>query len=411
MTGVHAGRDGAGVLQHRAHLRGRDHRHHLHRGGHGVRARPVPVPSDAARWSALFLLATLVPGVTTQVATFQIINGLGLYGSRWALILLFMGTDIVSIYIFVQFMRSIPRSLDEAAMIEGAGHLRIFFQIILPNLKPAIATVVIIKGIGIYNEFFLPFLYLNDPDELSRSPRRCSRSRDRTARSGRSSAAGVVITIIPILRAVPVPAAVHLQRLHVGRDEVAPHLGDGGSWAGCPVVVRHTRVARTSAMRSGSCSGASSPTPDRSRPGSRTPSGVHHAGAWSTVSPGSLRAHVVERVGVEPRQRDARQRRARRASRHRHRVQGVAAVLRDHAVHRQDGVDDVGVHGRPGVQQRPHLLVEGDPRAEVGQLRLVGLLQVPLDPEVPEQRGRGPEGQRVATTGAVRRARSRRARR
>ena len=112
----------------------------------------------------MFLLATLVPGVTTQVATFQIINGLGLYGSRWALILLFMGTDIVSIYIFVQFMRSIPRSLDEAATIEGAGHLRIFFQIILPNLKPAIATVVIIKGIAIYNEFYIPFLYLRSPD-------------------------------------------------------------------------------------------------------------------------------------------------------------------------------------------------------------------------------------------------------
>ena len=55
---------------------------------------------------ALFLLATLVPGVTTQVATFQIINGLGLYDSRFALILLFMGTDIISIYIFLQFMRA-----------------------------------------------------------------------------------------------------------------------------------------------------------------------------------------------------------------------------------------------------------------------------------------------------------------
>jgi multiple sugar transport system permease protein len=147
---------------------------------------------------ALFLLATLVPGVTTQVATFQIINGLGLYGSRWALILLFMGTDIVSIYIFVQFMRSIPKSLDEAAMIEGAGHLRIFFQIILPNLKPAIATVVIIKGIGIYNEFFLPFLYLNDPSTRPISTALFA-FKGPYGSQWEVISAGVILTIIPIL--------------------------------------------------------------------------------------------------------------------------------------------------------------------------------------------------------------------
>jgi len=146
----------------------------------------------------LFLLATLVPGVTTQVATFQIINGLGLYGSRWALILLYMGTDIVSVYIFLQFMHSIPKSLDEAAMIEGAGHLRIFLQIILPNLKPAIATVVIIKGIGIYNEFFLPFLYINDPDKLPISTA-LFKFKGPYGSNWELISAGVVITIIPIL--------------------------------------------------------------------------------------------------------------------------------------------------------------------------------------------------------------------
>lgn len=107
-----------------------------------------------------FLLAALVPAVTTQVATFQIVNNLGLYNSRLAPIALFLGTDIVSIYIFIQFMRSIPISLDEAAKLDGAGHFTIYTRIILPLLKPAIATVVIIKGIAIYNEFYIPFLYM-----------------------------------------------------------------------------------------------------------------------------------------------------------------------------------------------------------------------------------------------------------
>lgn len=111
-----------------------------------------------------FLLATLVPAVTTQVATFQVVNGLGLFNTRWAAIVLFMGTDIVSIYIFLQFMRSIPRSLDEAAMLDGAGRLTIYARVIFPLLRPAIATVVIIKGIAIYNEYYIPFLYMPSRD-------------------------------------------------------------------------------------------------------------------------------------------------------------------------------------------------------------------------------------------------------
>lgn len=107
-----------------------------------------------------FLLATLIPGVTTQVATFQVINALGIYNTRFAPILLYMGTDIISIYIFLQFMDNISISMDEAAMIEGASYFKIYSKVILPLLKPAIATVVIIKGVGIYNDFYTPFLYM-----------------------------------------------------------------------------------------------------------------------------------------------------------------------------------------------------------------------------------------------------------
>lgn len=113
---------------------------------------------------ALFLVATLVPGVTTQVATFQIVNGLGLYDSLWALIALNLGTDIISIYIFLQFMQSIPKDVDEAAMLDGANKFTIYWRVILPLLKPAIATVVIIKGIAIYNEFYQAFLYAPSPE-------------------------------------------------------------------------------------------------------------------------------------------------------------------------------------------------------------------------------------------------------
>ncbi|GAA3053085.1 carbohydrate ABC transporter permease [Kitasatospora albolonga] len=113
---------------------------------------------------ALFLLASLVPSVTTQVATFQIIDNLGAFNTRWAPILLYLGTDIISIYIFLQFIRSIPVSLDEAARLDGANSFTIYWRIILPMLKPAIATVVIVKGVTVYNDFFIPFLYMPSSD-------------------------------------------------------------------------------------------------------------------------------------------------------------------------------------------------------------------------------------------------------
>ncbi|MEU1318426.1 carbohydrate ABC transporter permease [Streptomyces tibetensis] len=113
---------------------------------------------------ALFLVAALVPGVTTQVATFQIVNSFGMFDSLWAPIALYTGTDIVSIYIFLQFVRSIPVSLDESARLDGANAFTVYRKIIFPLLKPAIATVVIVKGITVYNDFYIPFLYMPSED-------------------------------------------------------------------------------------------------------------------------------------------------------------------------------------------------------------------------------------------------------
>lgn len=146
----------------------------------------------------MFLIATLIPSVTSQVATFQIINGLGLFNTKAALILLFMGTDIIAIYIFLQFMASIPTSLDEAAMIDGANRWTIFWRVILPLLKPAIATVVIIKGIAIYNEFYMPFLYLPSQGMISTS---LFNFKGPFGAQWEIIAAGTVIVIVPSLLA------------------------------------------------------------------------------------------------------------------------------------------------------------------------------------------------------------------
>jgi ABC-type glycerol-3-phosphate transport system permease component len=147
---------------------------------------------------ALFLLATLVPAVTTQVATFQVINQLGLFNTRWSAIALFLGTDIVSILIFTQFLRGVPRELDEAAALDGAGPFTIYWRIILPLLKPAIATVVIIKSIAIYNEFYIPFLYMPSSD-LGVISTSLFRFKGPFGAQWEVISAGVIIVIVPTL--------------------------------------------------------------------------------------------------------------------------------------------------------------------------------------------------------------------
>lgn len=145
---------------------------------------------------ALFMIATLIPSVTSQVATFQLINGMGLYDTKAALILLFTGTDIIAIYLFIQFMQSIPISLDEAAMLDGANRWTIYWRIILPLLKPAIATVTIIKGIGIYNEFYTPFLYLPSQGLVSTT---LFNFKSTTNTQWEVIAAGTLLVILPSL--------------------------------------------------------------------------------------------------------------------------------------------------------------------------------------------------------------------
>ncbi|MEU6551107.1 carbohydrate ABC transporter permease [Streptomyces sp. NPDC046915] len=146
----------------------------------------------------LFLLAALVPGVTTQVATFQIVNSFGLFDTRWAPILLYMGTDIVSIYIFLQFVRSIPISLDESARLDGANAFTIYRKIIFPLLKPATATVVIVKGITVYNDFYIPFLYMPSQD-LGVISTSLFRFRGPFGAHWETISAGAVLVILPTL--------------------------------------------------------------------------------------------------------------------------------------------------------------------------------------------------------------------
>lgn len=108
----------------------------------------------------LFMFATIIPQITTQVVNYKTIMALGLTNNLAGPVLLYIGADIIQIYIYLQFIKNIPYELDESAMIEGASLIKIFRSIVFPLLAPATYTIIILKTISIYNDFFVPFLYL-----------------------------------------------------------------------------------------------------------------------------------------------------------------------------------------------------------------------------------------------------------
>jgi multiple sugar transport system permease protein len=76
----------------------------------------------------------------------------------------FLATEAFFIFLMVQFIRGIPRELDEAARIDGCGHLRIFGQVLIPLMIPALATTAIFTFIWTWSDFFTPLIYLTSPD-------------------------------------------------------------------------------------------------------------------------------------------------------------------------------------------------------------------------------------------------------
>lgn len=147
----------------------------------------------------LFLFATLIPGIATQVTVYQIMNSLGWIDKLYGYCILMMGTDIISIYIFIQFFENISVSLDESAIVDGASYYTVFFKILLPLLKPAIITCLILKGVGTYNEYYMSNLYLQSKDKFVTVSTALFKFVGPIGSQYNFICAGVVITILPAL--------------------------------------------------------------------------------------------------------------------------------------------------------------------------------------------------------------------
>lgn len=112
-------------------------------------------------WFALMLMTIMLPIHVVIVPQYILFSSLGWVNTVLPLIVpKLLATDAFFVFLMVQFIRGIPRDMDEAAKIDGCGQFRIFFSIIVPLLTPAMATTAIFTFIQTWNEFFGPLIYL-----------------------------------------------------------------------------------------------------------------------------------------------------------------------------------------------------------------------------------------------------------
>lgn len=147
----------------------------------------------------MFLFASLLPGIAMQVSVYQIMYSLGWINFLPGYIIMMCGTDIISIYIFIQFFENISDSLDESAIMDGCTYFGVFFRILFPLLKPAIVTVMILKGVGVYNEYYTANLYLQDKNRLVTVATSLFKFTGPLGNQYNYICAGVIITMLPAL--------------------------------------------------------------------------------------------------------------------------------------------------------------------------------------------------------------------
>ncbi|MBN9028022.1 MAG: carbohydrate ABC transporter permease [Rhizobiales bacterium] len=112
---------------------------------------------------AFFLAGVMLPIRLASVELFSLMKTLDLLDSRLGLILVYSAIRIpFAVFILANFMRVLPRELEEAARLDGAKEWRILFRIILPTIKPAVAIVAIFTAIAVWNDFFFPLIFIFD---------------------------------------------------------------------------------------------------------------------------------------------------------------------------------------------------------------------------------------------------------
>lgn len=145
----------------------------------------------------IFLLGMMIPVYAMIVPLFSMFNKMGLLNSRLAVIIPQIGISFpMAIFIMSGFMGSIPRELEEAAVMDGCNIYQIFFKIIVPISKSSVVTVAVVNFINVWNDLLLPQIFLTDSSKMT-LPVGLTEFQGRYATNYVAEIAAVLITIVP----------------------------------------------------------------------------------------------------------------------------------------------------------------------------------------------------------------------
>ncbi len=150
-------------------------------------------------FSSFFVAGLTLPFRLAIVPLFLLLNSLGLIDNRIGLILVYAATGIpFSVFILSAFFRQLPQELSEAARIDGANEFVIFSRVMLPLVRPALATVAIFQFVPLWNDFFFPLILLRSTDKWT-LPVGMTRFFGEFQTDWSTLFAGLVITTLPLV--------------------------------------------------------------------------------------------------------------------------------------------------------------------------------------------------------------------
>ncbi|ADU31411.1 carbohydrate ABC transporter permease [Evansella cellulosilytica] len=146
-----------------------------------------------------FVIGLLVPIHATLVPMFILMQNIGLINTRWALIFPYVAFNLpITIFLLTSFMSTFPKEIEESAIMDGCGVFRVFWSIILPMTRPAIATAVILNFINNWNEFAFALVLIND-DQLRTLPLGLANFAGEYATNYVAQMSGLTIVLIPTI--------------------------------------------------------------------------------------------------------------------------------------------------------------------------------------------------------------------
>lgn len=160
------------------------------------------------------LAALVIPGQVAMMPLFLLLKTLGLVNTYAGAMVPGLAS-LFGIYLVRQYAQSIPDELLEAARIDGAGEWRIFWQIVLPVLKPILVTLAIFSFLGTWNDFMWPLIVLSDESMQTLPVALASLSRERV-QDNELMMAGAVVTVLPVLALFLLLQRYYIQGLLMG---------------------------------------------------------------------------------------------------------------------------------------------------------------------------------------------------